>query len=1416
MGEEQLVVNADRNSLVVAADPAAAIGFDVTSASGVIKTLWMKVTDAAGAVVYTNAPPIDCSKGLPARLSWDGERNQGAAALQDSLNRPIKQYVAPPLVSPYKVEVWADVEPAKKSPAMPPPGISRTEPIGEPSERCPNDPSTLTAVASRPASTPARVPNSISIVVLQPKVTLISVTPVFAPTKDDVDIVCKFENCDGVRSVLVDIQDYNSVLVSRKLYRQSEGELPAIGGAATSATFKWRMQENGASTAAADHEGILVRRSPYTVKVWASLADLPAAGDFSDAVAIHTEPAPDHRIGRDQTVVRCHSLRLELMPWADVYFDLTTKDAATVPVAEDRSFKIYWLKCKLNEMGFFAGPLTDDESDPNFQKALRRYRAMRLIPLDEHVVPVGAAVHVAGETPQPVDQYAGDTFYGAMYTWNGSNFVANTSGVDAGSLASDAAVDQLLVYLSMEKPWDPFDQKASFTDPAASVKLLLRSNRYYVANDTEWGGVKWDFTATENHCYSIARDWLSEPHLALRAILTVEDKQGAPQEVPTATRGVGVAWAWKDEDEALGTLPQYGTPSRIDASKQCASRTQEYVRQAWRRSRLRIPGVNAAMFHNTIAAVGGKLVNDNDLNAWSAFVQYVGYAFSAKKPAAGVEPGYVVTPSRRVAYQGGVQHSIGCVYLNTSIIAGDNYKVKLWFDFSDCGDAREAELKILHGKLTGAMEVNNAALPGGISKLTENRLVARESAKLTVWRQMTLAAFINWPERSAASSWNGGLWTSAEWDHVRNEYRDAYVDIPDFAARNACSIADFPNINSDYTAAMATITDRNGWEKPDLELELAKINLPAVNQQLLVHLGPERPVATGAKEVLELCEQWIASADPDDTKRTALVAAGTYYRTAVESVTEVSGADRIFRTGLTPGGLNGRVQGDFDAQGKVKSNLEQLNARLEDLKQKVIQLNNSLKLQYAAADAARPTNAEPAVAQADLWIRNTEADPVLQAVLREGGTFYKTAIDAVTEPGDAPDSRRFKVLNKAELTKRVQFFSAAGVIKAYTSPITELLKPMQSKLATLNSSLGAYLTPIVDTAELNNLAAAVAKWNARELAQWRADYPDWTDADVTEIKRAAIHYQEALAVMAQQANPAAPWTFRPGLRRADLPAARFTENAANRFVVRPETLQAALRLRPDGLFPFRLKNNKYEFVRAREAMMEAAAQIGFALSRLLHKTVRQKRLLQVDGGKFKALSDGAIMVDNITHPQITLVDGTAWTPFGLSMGSPLGVFFTSHYTPFRLYALGAHEWAHELIIQHWFNAGGAPKTEHDQSDMNCMMGYPYLIGQGTTLPAAGTQALTELQNFVSADGAPDKYAKFIAGNEGSFGVFKERLLPKNHLPHFCGKCNLQLRGWNVCAGGNDPVISRSSVTPDLNADAFPVPYNPLTFDVGNL
>jgi hypothetical protein len=99
-----------------------------------------------------------------------------------------------------------------------------------------------------------------------------------------------------------------------------------------------------------------------------------------------------------------------------------------------------------------------------------------------------------------------------------------------------------------------------------------------------------------------------------------------------------------------------------------------------------------------------------------------------------------------------------------------------------------------------------------------------------------------------------------------------------------------------------------------------------------------------------------------------------------------------------------------------------------------------------------------------------------------------------------------------------------------------------------------------------------------------------------------------------------------------------------------------------------------------------------------------------------------------TIRSFTVIDGSE------GMGNGLAFIGQAYHAPGAFFSI-AHEVGHCLWLRHWENSNRQFPNDHDGSDHSCIMSYP-ILRHATYGPA----------------------------------VFD---------PHFCGKCNLKLRGWDV-------------------------------------
>lgn len=203
--------------------------------------------------------------------------------------------------------------------------------------------------------------------------------------------------------------------------------------------------------------------------------------------------------------------------------------------------------------------------------------------------------------------------------------------------------------------------------------------------------------------------------------------------------------------------------------------------------------------------------------------------------------------------------------------------------------------------------------------------------------------------------------------------------------------------------------------------------------------------------------------------------------------------------------------------------------------------------------------------------------------------------------------------------------------------------------------------------------------------------------------------------------------------------------------------------------------------------------------------VRMGLLCEVEGGQYRDFADGMVIVHGLASKPVD-IGGATFTPAGSSRGQPLGTVFVSQATQMEPYALFAHEMGHVLFMDHFHNAGASTLLfDHDHDDLNCTMRYPLLnvpevdriAGMDATTYAG--RRLTQLR----AEAIASWDAVIAARNDPAgkrmtrlqMGAFGENALCSTFRPHFCGKCNLKLRGWQIHAPRDKPVPPPAVVAP---------------------
>jgi hypothetical protein len=128
----------------------------------------------------------------------------------------------------------------------------------------------------------------------------------------------------------------------------------------------------------------------------------------------------------------------------------------------------------------------------------------------------------------------------------------------------------------------------------------------------------------------------------------------------------------------------------------------------------------------------------------------------------------------------------------------------------------------------------------------------------------------------------------------------------------------------------------------------------------------------------------------------------------------------------------------------------------------------------------------------------------------------------------------------------------------------------------------------------------------------------------------------------------------------------------------------------------------------------------------------------------KSYPSGVLVIDFSLYADALPQDGPEFHE-APCLGAEEGLVMIWQRVGGSLWYIASHEIGHCLWLRHWENAGNEVGTplDHDQNDHSCMMSYP-----------------------VDLDGPPR-------------GPHLAHQLMAAYAPHFCGKCNLKLRGWDV-------------------------------------
>lgn len=310
-------------------------------------------------------------------------------------------------------------------------------------------------------------------------------------------------------------------------------------------------------------------RSPYEVTILVtkrSMTEPNTIGGTPDLT--ENGPGNDHvtstplRGLSNELKVEVHSMRMELVPWRELYEATTNRSADEVPPTAGPD-QIRWVQYKLNELGWYAGKLGDDANDPDLMRAIIRYRQSHK------------------ELSVRLFQ---DSNEGGIFPFDGNKEL------------SSAIDDELIAKLESNEQARTLTDTPNAFDVGVDGKIYLDAERFCQDPSSEMKSDEAGAASTRKH--ELEERWLSTPRFPLRAKVSVKDELGNPVRVPGVDRSLDVQWRWQDRDEPGANLAAgFNT-------------TKEYVERVLPALRNSFP----AGFNNARDVVGGQISQDDAEN----------------------------------------------------------------------------------------------------------------------------------------------------------------------------------------------------------------------------------------------------------------------------------------------------------------------------------------------------------------------------------------------------------------------------------------------------------------------------------------------------------------------------------------------------------------------------------------------------------------------------------------------------------------------------------------------------------------------------------------------------------------------------------------------------------------------------------
>ena len=1184
------------------------------------------------------------------------------------------------------------------------------------------------------------------------EVVLVSISEMFAPIEEYAIIELSFKKIEGIGCLVLQIHDEDKQLVyAERLTRDMVLKLPDSEDAVKGLTPPLARAALKAEDRKKRRDAIWASPvgTPYTVSLWVTdkLCDDSTKADQltldvkaesrsgSSFVEKHKPKNPASlppptlpQLPADQTSVRLTGdLKPTFVPWEQAFEYLTGKEFPNKIKELSDDEKLLWAKCRLNQLGFSAGPIDTRKDQEDYVKAVKRYGAMR---------GVGGKVHYKWKVNEDKD-VTNETVENAFDSLTAADFA-----VLLGHLEKEGELAKSIKPLS-----EPDKLGDGGTEP---LKVYIDGNWFYVG-DT-------DSKAKDAN----ERQWLTPPCLPLRPLVHVLSRDcKTALDVPEVLEPVFFQWTWRAPAEdaerlpnpaALGTIKAFngtfdeagtfgltGAAADVYAKPQYRSKTRTYLDVARRRVKEQVPDQHDPLYNNAAKCVGG-LIADVPSNIQAVFmtcekdpakVEHAVKERSASELEPYLLPAGKITDVNSPSSKGAVSVPSGRVYFCPSLIAGDQYQltVELFFEQQRTkslanfatSSSRMEELKALNVPPSSAPRFKGS------------------TRQLEGWRRLRMAKFIQWGEQP--KTWDGktDYNRKAVWEAVKREYGFAYMEFQE-SALPMCTPRDLVLDGSDFApspAAPTSTVPTKGPAKPP-EPKKLKNGCPVLYSSMEDAVTAKLTECTANHMIgRQHTEPKAFSPDymlpPLKVKDVTLSASPPQLPQLSDVLALVFLPVLQLYKKIQSNSLSGEELERFRAAYLLVRDWENVDEEQSPL-HKSVQTAGS----YMSAGLLKVIEYTPA---------------------REGGTFaWKKNASKDVDPktlGDPFDSGTGDI---------VVTNTAKGLIDvAYT----------HEQFAELMDHFFLPDVPEGTRAELTSWVKGHTLEPTRTLgldALIKPVFPPLFDSNISDY-RAGVDYFVAWAM--HRFHEYFGFTLDGTTAFKNLPAEHrsLMLGMIHPTIVEP-TVHNALYANP------------------------ATVKLGGNLAVVLDQIVRKGLLCRVDDkDQYKSFSDGMIVLNARVYPQIT-VGGRACEVPGPSMGFPLGFVLTSHQSTSEPYALLAHEIAHVLYLSHDRNAGTVSASgfifDHDHDDVNCMMSYPLneVPGLASIPPTGGNtyeaNRLTRFvylhiggwQSLVDTMNATGKW-KTARGSPEFMGNFGENAPVPVNRPHFCGKCTLRLRGWDI-------------------------------------